>query len=75
MMQQYPKVKDASASWLGSIPSHWDCKKVGSLFSERKVKVSDKDYQPLSVPMLINSPLRVLSFSMTVPENSSGTST
>ena len=49
MMQQYPKVKDASASWLGSIPSHWDCKKVGSLFSERKVKVSDKDYQPLSV--------------------------
>lgn len=48
-MQQYPKVKDASASWLGSIPSHWDCKKVGSLFSERKVKVSDKDYQPLSV--------------------------
>ena len=49
MMRQYPKVKDASASWLGSIPSHWDCKKVGSLFSERKVKVSDKDYQPLSV--------------------------
>ena len=49
MMQQYSKVKDASASWLGSIPSHWDCKKVGSLFSERKVKVSDKDYQPLSV--------------------------
>lgn len=49
MMQQYTKVKDASASWLGSIPSHWDCKKVGSLFSERKVKVSDKDYQPLSV--------------------------
>ena len=48
-MQQYSKVKDASASWLGSIPSHWDCKKVGSLFSERKVKVSDKDYQPLSV--------------------------
>lgn len=49
MMQQYSKVKDASASWLGPIPSHWDCKKVGSLFSERKVKVSDKDYQPLSV--------------------------
>lgn len=35
--------------WLGEIPSHWDCKKIGSLFTERKVKVSDKDYPPLSV--------------------------
>lgn len=36
-------------TWLGEIPSHWNCKKIGSLFSERKVKVSDKDYPPLSV--------------------------
>lgn len=36
-------------SWPGVIPLHWDCKKVGSLFTERKVKVSDKDYPPLSV--------------------------
>ena len=35
--------------WLGEIPSHWDCKKIGSLFTERKAKVSDKDYPPLSV--------------------------
>ena len=35
--------------WLGEIPSHWDCKKIGSLFTERKVKVSDKEYPPLSV--------------------------
>ncbi len=35
--------------WLRAIPSHWDCKKIGSLFTERKVKVSDKDYPPLSV--------------------------
>ena len=36
-------------AWLGEIPSHWDCKKIGSLFTERKVKVSDKEYPPLSV--------------------------
>lgn len=36
-------------AWLGEIPSHWDCKKIGSLFTERKVKVSDKEYSPLSV--------------------------
>lgn len=36
-------------TWLGEIPSHWDCKKIGSLFTERKVKVSDKEYPPLSV--------------------------
>lgn len=35
--------------WFGEIPSHWDCKKIGSLFIERKAKVSDKDYPPLSV--------------------------
>lgn len=36
-------------AWLGEIPSHWDYKKIGSLFTERKVKVSDKEYPPLSV--------------------------
>ena len=36
-------------TWLGEIPSYWDCKKIGSLFTEQKVKVSDKDYPPLSV--------------------------
>lgn len=36
-------------AWLGEIPSHWDRKKIGALFTERKVKVSDKEYPPLSV--------------------------
>ena len=36
-------------NWFGDMPSHWDCKKIGALFSERKTKVSDKDYSPLSV--------------------------
>lgn len=48
-MQIYPEQKDSSVKWLGNIPSHWDCKKIGTLFTERKTKVSDKDYPPLSV--------------------------
>lgn len=35
--------------WLGELPPHWACKKIGSLFTERRSKVSDKDYTPLSV--------------------------
>ena len=48
-MQIYPEQKDSSVKWLGNIPSHWDCKKIGTLFTERKTKVSDKDFPPLSV--------------------------
>lgn len=36
-------------AWLGGLPSHWKCKKIDSLFVERRVKVSDKDFPPLSV--------------------------
>lgn len=49
MMQRYEEYSDAQAAWLESLPSHWECKKIGSLFTERKTKVSDKDYPPLSV--------------------------
>lgn len=35
--------------WLETLPAHWKCKKIGSLFSERKIKVSDKEYAALSV--------------------------
>lgn len=38
-----------NSAWLGELPSHWKCKKICSLFVERRVKVSDKDYPPLSV--------------------------
>ncbi len=48
-MQKNDKRKDSQVTWLGELPSHWECKKIGSLFSERKTKVSDKDYAPLSV--------------------------
>ncbi len=43
------KMKDSGISWLGMIPEHWEIKKIGSLFSERREKVSDKDYPALSV--------------------------
>jgi type I restriction enzyme S subunit len=48
-MQEYADYTSVPTAWLTELPSHWDCKKIGSLFSERKTKVSDKDYQPLSV--------------------------
>lgn len=48
-MQRYAEYLSCSSPWLGYIPAHWQCKKVGSLFSERKTKVSDKEYVPLSV--------------------------
>lgn len=48
-MQRYSEYTTAPAAWLGDLPSHWDVKKIGSLFSERRTKVSDKDFPPLSV--------------------------
>lgn len=48
-MKQYCEMATVPTEWLYVIPAHWDCKKIGSLFSERKTKVSDKDYAPLSV--------------------------
>ncbi len=43
------KMKDSGISWIGMIPEHWETKKIGSLFIERREKVSDKDYPALSV--------------------------
>ena len=48
-MKRYDSYKDSGVQWLGEIPSHWEVKRLGSYFTERRVKVSDKDYAPLSV--------------------------
>lgn len=48
-MQEYADYTSVPTAWLTELPSHWECKKIGSLFSERKTKVSDKDFRPLSV--------------------------
>lgn len=47
--QQYMEYKDSGVEWLGELPSHWDVKRLGSFFEERREKVSDVDYPALSV--------------------------
>lgn len=51
-MKRYDSYKDSGVRWLGDIPSHWEVKRLGSYFTERRVKVSDKEYEPLSVTKL-----------------------
>ena len=48
-MERYNEYKDSGVQWLGEIPSHWEVKRLASYFIERRTKVSDKDYEPLSV--------------------------
>ena len=36
-------------AWLGEVPDHWSLARLGSRFVERREKVSDQDYEPLSV--------------------------
>lgn len=48
-MERYQEYKNSGEQWLGKVPSHWEMKRLGSYFNERKSKVSDKDYAPLSV--------------------------
>lgn len=50
-MDKYPEYKHADIDWLGLIPNQWSLKRVGRLFSERKQKVDDKTFPPLSVTM------------------------
>ena len=42
-------MKASSIQWIGDIPNTWKLVRIGNLFTERKQKVSDKDYRPLSV--------------------------
>jgi len=51
-MKRYDSYKDSGVKWLGEIPSHWEVKRLGSYFTERRVKVSDEEYEPLSVTKL-----------------------
>ena len=42
-------MKDSGIPWIGMIPEHWEVKKIRTCFKERREKVSDKDYEALSV--------------------------
>lgn len=45
------EMKDSGVEWIGAIPQDWQLSKIGSLYTQRNEKVSDKVYQPLSVTM------------------------
>lgn len=45
----YPAYKETGIEWIPVIPSNWEMKKINDLFVERKEKVSDRDFAPLSV--------------------------
>lgn len=45
------EMKDSGIEWIGEIPSEWKLSKIGQVYTERKTKVSDRDYPPLSVTM------------------------
>lgn len=43
------KMKDSGIEWIGNIPDNWKIKPIGAYFKERKEKVSDYEWEPLSV--------------------------
>lgn len=42
---------NSNVGWIGTIPIHWQISRIGHLYTERKEKVSDRDFAPLSVTM------------------------
>jgi len=46
---KYDTYKNSGVEWLGKIPAHWDATRLGTRFKERRQKVSDKEFHPLSV--------------------------
>lgn len=45
------KMKDSGIEWIGEIPEDWEIGKISQLYFERKTKVNDRDFPPLSVTM------------------------
>lgn len=44
-------MKSSGVEWIGEIPEDWEVSKIGQLYEERRTKVSDTVYPPLSVTM------------------------
>lgn len=42
---------ESGVEWLGKIPNNWKLTRIGNIYEERNEKVSDKEYQALSVTM------------------------
>lgn len=45
----YKEYQDSGVTWLGLVPKSWELRRLGTLFIERREKVSDKEFEPLSV--------------------------
>lgn len=48
-LSPYPSYKPSGIPWLGDVPEHWEIKRLGAMLFDRREKVSDKDFPPLSV--------------------------
>ena len=44
-------MKSSNTEWLGDIPAEWDIAQIGNYYELRNEKVSDYDFEPLSVTM------------------------
>ena len=44
-------MKNSGIEWIGDIPAEWNIVRIGAQYTERKTKVSDTEYPPLSVTM------------------------
>lgn len=45
------EMKDSGVPWIGEIPTDWSVVRLGTQYTERRTKVSDMEYSPLSVTM------------------------
>ena len=45
----YSSYQDSGVDWLGEVPSHWQVRRLGGMFTERRERVSDTEFPPLSV--------------------------
>ncbi|MCR8967320.1 restriction endonuclease subunit S [Streptococcus zalophi] len=48
-MNNYESYRDTGLTWINKIPANWNQLKINAIFEERREKVSDKDYEALSV--------------------------
>lgn len=48
-MNKYERYRDTGLTWINKVPEKWNLKKINALFDERREKVSDTDYEALSV--------------------------
>lgn len=45
------EMKDSGVEWIGEVPTDWRLTKIGQVYDLRNKKVSDYDFEPLSVTM------------------------